>query len=153
MIWADSPVFHPAPFGLPPESMEIILDIPAPPSTNRIWRHKRNGLGKLSVYNSKEYEAWKKEAGRTILANRQYPKENKIIGPFEISVQLARSSHGDLDNFLKALLDFLQPSRKSGDNRIGIIADDKDCQKVWMEWVPTASAPLGCHVVLRSLHE
>lgn len=134
------------PFGLPADSAEIILDMPAPPSTNRIWHHRHG-----HVYKSKEYVAWQKEAGWAILANRQFPKD-KIAGPFEICVYIARSARGDLDNFLKALLDFLQPMRKAGDGRIGIIADDKHCQKIRMEWVPTADAPLGCRVHLRSLH-
>lgn len=127
------------PFQLPADSREIILDLPAPPSVNRIWRHTRG-----HVYKSKEYNDWIKLADVTCLLHRQYPRDNKIIGPFEIAIYLANSIGGDGDNRIKALLDWCQ-SRE-------IIANDKDCTRGSWEWVPTAEAPLGVRVHLRSLH-
>lgn len=129
------------PFHLPPESIEIIIDLPPPPSVNRIWRHQRG-----HVYKSKEYVSWQRECDAVVVLNRQYPRDNKIIGPFEFCLYLSRAGcNGDGDNRIKAILDWLQ-SRE-------IIANDKDCQKGRWEWVPAAEAPLGCRVHLRSLHE
>lgn len=132
---------NPAPFALPADSVEITLDLPPPPSTNRIWRFARG-----RVYRSKEYVAWIKEAALTILANRQVPKQ-KITGPFEIEISLATNIHAgsDGDNRIKAVLDLL--------HRLGIIADDKHCRRGYWQWVVTAQAPLGCRVTLRSLHQ
>lgn len=127
------------PFGLPPESIEIILDLPIPISTNRIWRACRG-----RVFKSREYVAWLKECDATVMSNRQFPRET-ITGPFEICIYLARNgANGDGDNRIKACLDFLQ-SRE-------IIANDRDCLKGRWEWVPTSEAPLGCRVHLKSLH-
>ena len=128
------------PFGLPAESIEIIIDLPIPTSANRIWRHSRG-----HVYQSKEYATWQKECDTTVLINRQYPRQ-RIAGPFEFCIYLARNSqNSDGDNRVKAALDWLQ-SRE-------IIRNDRDCQKGRWEWVPTAEAPLGCRVHLRSLHD
>lgn len=139
MIWTDNATFQPAPFALPPDSIEITLDLPPPPSTNRIWRFARG-----HVYKSKEYVAWQRECDAAVLINKQYPR-NKITGPFEFILQLAANSHnGDGDNRIKAVLDWLE-SRQ-------IIANDKHCKKGFWEWVATAEAPSGCRVKLRSLH-
>ena len=128
----------PRPFGLPQESIEIILDLPMPPSVNAIWRHRRG-----HVYKTKTYNEWIREADAMILINRQYPRE-KITGPFEFCLYLNRSFSGDGDNRIKACLDFLQ-SRQ-------IVTNDKHCSKGTWEWVPAVEAPLGCRVHLRSLH-
>lgn len=129
------------PFQLPAESREIILDFPIPVSTNRIWR---SGRGR--VFKSKEYVFWQRACDAAILVHRQYPRNNKIVGPFEIAIYLSREHGvGDGDNRVKSCLDYLQ-SRE-------IVANDRDCQKGRWEWVPEAEAPLGCRVHLRSLHQ
>lgn len=139
---------HAMPFQLPPESVEIILDLPFPPSTNSIWRIAKQHGPRGNVYLNKSYRNWKSKADTAILANRQYPRDNKIIGPFEVAIYLSLDERGkrrvDGDNRIKAILDWCQ-SR-------AIIADDCDCQKGRWEWVPAAEAPLGCRVHLRSLH-
>lgn len=136
------------PFQLPAESIEIILDLPFPPSTNNLWRQAKNHGPRGNVYIDKRYWKWKRAADAAVLVNRQYPRTNKIIGPFEVCIYLSLEERGarrvDGDNRIKALLDWCQ-SRE-------IIADDNDCQKGRWEWVPAAEAPLGCRVHLRSLH-
>lgn len=128
------------PFALPPDSVEITLDLPMPTSANRLWRRNRNST---KPFCSKEYMAWKEEADMTVMAARQFPKR-KIRGPFEIDVQLSSNHRGDGDNRLKSLLDWLT-SRD-------IIRDDSDCRRGSWEWVEPERAPRGVRVILRSLH-
>jgi Holliday junction resolvase RusA-like endonuclease len=113
---------------------EIVLDLPTPPSVNRLWR---SGRGR--VYRSARYIAWIRAADAELMARRQMPKK-RIEGPFEAHVTLSRKhARGDLDNRAsKGLLDFLQ-SRE-------IIRNDSDCQRVTAEW---GEAEAGCRVVLR----
>jgi Holliday junction resolvase RusA-like endonuclease len=117
-----------------PEPIEIVIDLPPPPSVNAIWRS-----GRRRVFRSKAYTNWIAAADATVMANRQMPKK-RIEGPFAAHVTLSRKhSRGDLDNrATKALLDFLQ-SRE-------IIRNDSDCQRVTAEW---GEAEAGCRVVLR----
>lgn len=129
----------PRPFGLPQESIEIILDLPLPPSVNAIWRHRRG-----HVYKTKTYTGWIRECDAVVVLNRQYPRGRKIEGPFEFCLYLANSGRGDGDNRIKAVLDWLQ-SRN-------IVANDVNCRKGCWEWVPTREAPLGCRVHIRTLH-
>jgi Holliday junction resolvase RusA-like endonuclease len=125
------------PFGLPPDSMEITLDLPFPPSTNRLY-----GKGANAVYRTPIYEQWIKLCDAWILFKRQYPK-TRIDGPFAIEILLSDGQRGDGDNRIKAVLDYLQ-SRE-------IIKNDKDCRKGSWAWVPQNEAPVGCRVHLRSL--
>lgn len=114
----------------------IVIDLPMPPSTNRIWRHHRG-----HVYKTKEYVAWQKEAYYAAKSEGRWPT-TKINGPFEISIYLARG-RGDGDNRIKATLDLLQ--------LFGVIRNDSDCQEGHWKWVSREAAPLGCHVVLNAI--
>lgn len=138
------------PFQLPAESLEIIIDLPIPTSTNRLHARAHGSHGR--VYRTKEYETWRKNCDGYLLKWRSdrrmaglEPRPH-IAGPFEFCIYLARNGHnGDGDNRIKAALDWLQS--------VGMIRNDVDCQKGRWEWVPTADAPFGCRVHLRSLHE
>ena len=57
--------------------VEIVLDLPTPISTNKIWR-----TGRGRTYRSKEYVAWCERADLTVMAAKQYRKR-KINGPFD----------------------------------------------------------------------
>lgn len=129
----------PRPFGLPPDSREIILDLPLAPSVNRL--HRRKGA---RVYRADYYDRWIKAADAWCLLHRQYPRE-RITGPFEIELLLSSKHKGDGDNRIKAVLDWLQ-SRE-------IIQNDVDCRKGSWEWVPPDQAPAGCRIHLRTLHQ
>jgi hypothetical protein len=119
-------------------SVEIILDLPIPTSTNRLY-----GRGRKGVHRSAEYVRWMEEADQTIMAAKQYPKR-KIQGPFEAQILLSELHCGDGDNRIKAACDWLQ-SRD-------IIRDDSDCRRGSWAWVSPEQAPRGCRVILRSLH-
>lgn len=127
------------PFGLPPDSIEIVLDLPFPPSVNHIWRR-----AKRRVYRSARYIRWMENADMAVVVARQFPR-HKILGHFEAQILLNRTAgHGDLDNRIKAVLDWTQ-SRD-------IIVEDRHCQRLRVEWCDHTEAPKGCRVTLRSLH-
>jgi len=124
------------PFALPADSVEIIVDLPFPPSTNRIWRARGQ-----RVYRSQEYIEWCEAADMHVMAARQYPKR-KINGPFEAQILLKPHRLGlDLDNRIKAVLDWAQ-SRS-------IIENDKHCRRLTAEW---REQEVECRLTLRSLH-
>jgi Holliday junction resolvase RusA-like endonuclease len=119
-------------------ALEIVLDLPMPTSTNRIWR-----TGRGRTYRSKEYVAWCEQADLMVMAAKQYPKR-KIQGPFEAQILLSELHRGDGDNRIKAACDWLQ-SRD-------IVRDDSDCRRGSWAWVSPEQAPRGCRVIIRSMH-
>jgi Holliday junction resolvase RusA-like endonuclease len=114
------------------ESIEISVNLPTPPSVNRLWC---SGRGR--VFRSKAYLDWIRAADAELMASRQMPKR-RIEGPFAAHITLSRKVRGDVDNRVKGLLDFLQ-SRE-------VIRNDSDCQQVTAEWGETEC---GCRVTLR----
>jgi crossover junction endodeoxyribonuclease RusA len=121
-----------------PEPVEIAIELPFPPSVNRIWRAGRKSTGKRTVYRSDEYLDWTREADKLVMARRAFPKR-KIHGAFSAEVTLSRAhGRGDIDNRIKPLLDYAQ-SRD-------IIRNDSDCQRVTAEW---GDAEHGCRLTLR----
>ena len=138
---ATAPIID-QPFALPVDSIEIVLDLPFPPSVNTIWRWGKKKHGR--VHRSARYIRWMEHADAMVVLNRQYPR-HKISGPFQICILLNEDAgRGDLDNRIKATLDWLQ-SRD-------IVLDDKYCRTLMAEWVQPERAPKGCSVHLRSLH-
>lgn len=125
------PDYADPPFACPPG---IIIDLPMPPSVNRIWRANRAGPKAVSI--SPEYAAWKRHADGMALSMAQFRGLKTIVGPFEAKIVLRRQ-RGDLDNRSKGVLDWLQ-SR-------GVIADDKYCERLVLEW---GDAPTGCRVTV-----
>jgi len=127
------------PFALPADSIKITLDLPMPPSTNRIWR---SGRGR--IYRSKEYVLWCEQADMAVMVSKKPGPLPKMAGPFEAQILLSSEHRGDGDNRIKAALDWLQ-SRD-------IVRNDSDCRRGSWEWVDAERAPKGCRVTLRSLH-
>lgn len=73
---------------------------PLPPSANRYWRHYR---GRMVV--SDEAAAYK----QTLAMLARCDGVTKLTGPVAVTVAIYRArKSGDLDNFLKVLLDALQ---------------------------------------------
>lgn len=115
-------------------SASIVIDLPVPPSVNRIWRANRAGPKKVSL--SPEYKAWKDHADRLAMTTAQFRGLKTIVGPFEVKIVIKRQ-RGDLDNRAKGILDWLQ-SR-------AVVVDDKYCERLVMEW---GEAPAGCRVTV-----
>lgn len=114
-----------------------IIDLPVPPSVNRIWRANKGGPNKVS--RSDEYKRWIKAADALSIETGQLRGIHPIIGKFEAHIVIKRCV-GDLDNRAKGVLDYLQ-SR-------AVIANDKYCERLVMEW---GDAPTGCRVTVRRL--
>lgn len=118
--------------------IEIVLDLPLPPSVNSIWRAKRRG-----IYRAEKYLNWLDAADKLVTAARSFPK-GKIRGRFSADFKFdERAGAGDLDNRIKGAMDWLV-SRD-------VVSDDVHCRKLTAEWVKSAAAPAGCRVVLRSI--
>lgn len=127
------PSFADAPFHVP---VDIIIDLPTPPSVNRIWRANRAGKNKVSI--SPEYKSWIRSADALALSTGQFRGLKTIVGPFEARIVFKRVP-GDLDNRVKGVLDWLQ-SRS-------VVVNDKYCERLTLEW---GDAPTGCRVTVRA---
>lgn len=91
----------------------ITIDLPWPPSQNRIWRSR----GKR-VYRDAKYVAWLEQAGWLVKAKR-FPK---IMGEFGATIILNPPNNRkiDLDNRIKVILDIAQ--------KTGLIENDHFCR-------------------------
>lgn len=100
----------------------IELQLPFPPSANRLWVRAKKGMRK-----SDRYSAWLKEAGWAVLAQ---PRK-RISGPYKLSIHASRPDRRsrDIDNLIKPISDLLQT--------VGVIENDCDCEMVSARWVTT----------------
>lgn len=96
------------------------LQLPFPPSANRIWRK-----GGDHIHKSTEYKNWLMDAGLIAKSQRQ----PGIVGPYKLSIQASRPDRRrrDLDNLIKPISDLL--------TTIGIIDDDCHCELLTARWV------------------
>lgn len=118
------------------KEIAIVLDLPMPPSANRLWRYARGGR----VHRSREYVTWCEQADRTVMATKKPGRLPKIMGPFKVVLYLNREHGGDGDNRIKAALDYLQ-SRD-------IIRNDRDCiAGEWM-WADSGWCPRGFRIMV-----
>lgn len=122
------------PFAVPPD---IILDLPAPPSVNRTRRIDWKGKAQLT--------AWGNVADAYVLAAKgRSVSPLKLIKIPRFELHIVVSEHHtriDLDNGLKALIDYLR--------RIELIEDDgpKHMRRLIVEW---GRAPHGCRVTVKA---
>ena len=116
--------------------VEIVVDLPFPPSVNRLWEHTRNGIH-LSIV----YRKWIADANRLGLSQRVGRHRGRIAGPFRARILLNRNfRRADIDNLFKAALDWAQ--------RVELIANDRHNEGGSYDWVAPAEAPHGCRLIL-----
>src|SRR5262245_43506082 len=111
-----------------------ILDLPLAPSVNRLWR-----AGRGRVFRSSAYDAWRKEAGWALQAQRP----GRVAGQVEIFIALGRPDNRkrDLDNAAgKAVLDLLVAHQ--------IIADDSLVTSITSRWDRTV-APGRAYIIVK----
>lgn len=116
--------------------MSVVLELPFPPSINRLWR----GSGKR-VYRSAEYTNWLEQAQWIVAAGRHKP----IVGNYEIYVLLRAPDRRrrDLDNFaFKAVSDLLV--------KTGLVQDDSHAKLIASTWVEEGP---GVTIMLQSARE
>ncbi len=105
----------------------ITLRLPVPPSTNNLFLNIRRGRAK-----SKLYRDWLIEADKWLLMQKPVLS---VAGPCEIAIRVPTGGRSDLDNNLKAPLDYLVSRGVTGDDknnqRVSIEASDQvDCCEV-----------------------
>lgn len=118
----------------------VVLDLPFPPSANRLTRHTARG-GKLGSYPDPDYEAWKDEAGKEYLRQKEFAGE-PIKGFFSYHISLDKTrwpKASDGDNRGKAVLDFLQS--------VGLIENDKYAVAGSWSWGPVNGCLVKVHPV------
>lgn len=124
-----------APFHCPPD---IVLDLPVPPSVNVTRR--------IDWKAARAVTAWKNVADAYVIAAKgrtQNPLRLMKVPRFELVITLSEHhTKIDLDNGLKALIDYLR--------RIELIEDDspKHMRRLVVEW---GLAPFGCRVIVRPM--
>ena len=98
----------------------VALELPAPLSTNALWRPIKRG-SVASMVKSKEYCAWIAEAGYRLNSQRL----DMVEGPYALSIVRDSGARLDLDNCIKSCSDLLQDH--------GIVQNDRLAQKITIE--------------------
>lgn len=98
----------------------IELQLPFPPSANRLWRRAGH-----TIHKSKTYTDWLREAGWQVIAQ----KAGGIAGPYTLHIQAKRPDkrRRDIDNIIKPISDLLMS--------VGAVDDDSHCEMVSARWV------------------
>lgn len=137
-----------------------VVDLPVPPSTNRIWRHRKAGkedipkwnAGKFAIQNRKRhvhrsdlYKKWIKEANALAMATGALKGVPMIRGKFTALIVIATDNMDgdppfDIDNRSKGVLDWAQAQR--------LIENDRYCMEVTVRWGPRWEAPTGAKLRL-----
>ena len=114
----------------------ITLDLPIPPSANRIWMS-----GSARTVLSDAYKDWKRAADQFALAQLGAGHREPISGPFCVTITLdrKRNGRGDPDNRIKPTLDYLQ--------RAGVVANDKHLERLTLQY---GEAPEGMRLTVEA---
>ena len=98
-----------------------MVNIPAPPSANAMYRILRNG----KRVKTSRYLKWRNSAGYIMRAS--LPSQSRKT-PLEVTIRAAVSRRRDIDNVCKPTLDALQCC--------GVIPDDRWVDKLTVERAP-----------------
>lgn len=121
----------------------VVLDLPFPPSANRLTRHGVRG-GKLLSYTNPDYASWRKEAEGMFLQQKK-TCGTPIKGFFTYHIALDKTrwpKASDGDNRAKAVLDFLQAME--------LIEDDKFAVSGTWSWAPVKGCMVQVHASANS---
>ena len=99
--------------------MIVNLNLPYPPSANRLWRY-----GQGRAYKSAEYTNWLIAAGLQVRAQRP----EQVKGHYTLHIWAVRPDNRrrDIGNLEKPISDLLQS--------VGVIENDCLAKKIVMEW-------------------
>ena len=111
----------------------VMLELPVPPSVNRTRRVDWAGQAKLEEF--KQLADWMISA-----AFSPGPAPcRKITGPYELTIAIPENRRRDLDNYHKAIIDYLV-SRE-------FTPDDRQLRRLIVEW----GDGLSCRISIRGL--
>lgn len=99
---------------------KITLELPFPPSVNRLWR-----MGNGRMYRSPKYEAWRRQAIKDI---DDQSGGMAIVGKYKITLLAVKPDkrRRDLGNLEKAVSDILVTCK--------LVEDDHMCQSINARW-------------------
>lgn len=102
-----------------PVWQQVTVFLPTPPSVNRLWTPRADGM-----HRSRRYETWRRAAGNAINAQRL----GRVPGPYRIvlTVEKKGGQRPDLGNLEKAAGDILQEH--------GIIDNDRLAEEIVLRW-------------------
>ena len=107
------------------------LLLPAPPSSNVIWRIRGDGEG---LYKSKHYTTWIEEVKWLFMASGL--KAERLEGKIRLSVVVNMNLRRDLSNILKPIEDALEAC--------GAFVNDRQVKKIRMDFMTDrADIPKG----------
>ena len=100
---------------------KTIIELPYPPSVNRIWRVGKN----KRVYKDPAYTKWIEVCQYMIFAKKTVP----VLGNYRLLIEAKKPDKRkrDIDNIIKAISDVLETC--------GIVENDCYCQEVTARWV------------------
>lgn len=101
-------------------SADIILLLPEPPSTNKLFREISIG-GKPRRVRTSDYNKWREAAS---VAVAQQSAADRIEGNYRLRLTVPKQRQRDLSNNLKAVEDLLQMA--------GVIRNDLACTHIVM---------------------
>lgn len=115
------------------------LRLPIPPSVNAAYANAKTGRG-VGRYKTKRYKSWERQADWWCASAGLFRTGQRpfTTGPANVIVRLPMTMRGDVDNRLKATVDFLV-SR-------GFTADDSTHQSVTARRDPTLGRVAWCEV-------
>lgn len=90
-----------------------VVELPLPPSLNRLYRKSRYG----HIYKVEEGKQYDRDA-RLVVKNTAFDPDKVVSAKVDIDVVFKNKKHPDLDNLLKVLLDALQGCLYKNDNNI-----------------------------------
>ncbi|CAH1657674.1 putative Crossover junction endodeoxyribonuclease RusA [Hyphomicrobiales bacterium] len=110
----------------------VVIQLPVPPSANRIWRIAgtrltKNGKRAPNVIKSPAYRAWQDEAGWLLRSQRP----GRVAGAYDLTITLPKVRI-DPDNAVKGASDILV--------KHNIIDDDKFARRITIERDDAAEA-------------
>jgi Holliday junction resolvase RusA-like endonuclease len=118
----------------------VVLDLPFPPSANRLTRHAAKS-GKLLSYTDPDYRSWKADAYGEYLRQKKNAG-SPVKGAFTYHLILDETrwpKASDGDNRGKAVLDFIQS--------VGLIENDKYAASGGWSWGPVTGARITVHPI------
>lgn len=99
--------------------MTVVINLPMPPSTNRLWRSTRRGV----IYKDVSARDWCESAAWTVAKQR---KGVSFKGNVSVALEIEYRERGDADNKIKAVLDMLE--------RGGLLENDRQVVSGFWTW-------------------